>query len=112
MNPMHQPPTLLADANPFARGYHNLHVERLLLITYEDDCPPCFRPLHDSQLHLPDDELQLFPCLFNDDFAVISEGQSISDDLDERCQSTGQVRQMIYAVIGETNGITSATCIL
>jgi hypothetical protein len=73
----------------------------LLLITYEDDCPPCFRPLHDSQAHLPDDELQLFPCLFNDDFALISEGQSIPDELDERCQSTGLVRQVIYAVMGE-----------
>ena len=97
MYPTHQ----AAASNPFARGYDNLHIERLLLITYEDDCPPCFRPVHDAQTHLPDDELQLFPCLFNDDFAVISEGQSISDDLDERCQSTGLVRQVIYAVTGE-----------
>lgn len=102
MNPMHQTPTLLADSNPFARGFHNLHVERLLLITYEDDCPSCFRPLHDSQAHLSDDELQLFPCVFNDDFALICEGQSIPDELDERCQSTGLVRQVIYAMIGET----------
>lgn len=101
MNPMHQPPTLLADANPFARGFHNLHVERLLLITFEDDCPPCFRPLHHSQALLPDDELQLFPCVFNDDFALISEGQSIPDELGERCQSSGLVCQVIYEVIGE-----------
>ncbi|TNF83475.1 ABC transporter substrate-binding protein [Pseudomonas sp. ICMP22404] len=101
MKPMHQTPSLLTGSNPFARGYHNLHVERLLLITYEDDCPPCYRPLHHSQTHLPDDRLQLFPCVFNDDFALISEGQSISDELDERCQSTGLVRQVIYAVIGE-----------
>jgi hypothetical protein len=51
--------------------------------------------MHDSQAHLPDHELQLFACLFNDDFALISEGQSISDDLDERCQSSGLVRQVI-----------------
>ncbi|ASV34873.1 DUF5983 family protein [Pseudomonas reactans] len=101
MNPTHQAAALLTASNPFARGYDNLHIERLLLITYEDDCPPCCRPVHDAQAHLPDDELQLFPCLFNDDFAVISEGQSISDDLDERCQSTGLVRQVIYAVTGE-----------
>jgi hypothetical protein len=100
MNPIHQTPTLLADSNPFARGFHNLHVERLLLITFEDDCAPCFRPLHHSQTHLPDDELQLFPCVFNDDFALICEGQSIPDELDERCQSTGLVRQVIYAMIG------------
>ena len=101
MNPTHQAPALLTTSTPFARGYDNLHIERLLLITYENDCPPCFRPVHDSQAHLPDDELQLFPCLFNDDFALISEGQSIPEELDERCQSTGLVRQVIYAVIGE-----------
>ncbi len=101
MNAIHQTSTLLTGSNPFARGYHNLHVERLLLITYEDDCPPCYRPLHTSQVHLPDDKLQLFPCVFNDDFALISEGQSIPDELDECCQSTGLVRQVIYAVIGE-----------
>ncbi|MBE8591323.1 ABC transporter substrate-binding protein [Pseudomonas sp. MAFF 301449] len=101
MNPTTRAPALLAAFNPFVRGYDNLHIERLLLITYEDDCPPCFRPVHDSQAHLPDDELQLFPCLFNDDFALISEGQFIPDDLDERCHSTGLVRQVIYAVMGE-----------
>ena len=101
MNPTPQDPAMPAASNPFARGYDNLHIERLLLITYEDDCPPCFRPLHDSQAHLPDDGLQLFPCLFNDDFALISEGQSIREELDERCQSTGLVRQVIYAVMGE-----------
>ncbi|MEA1028120.1 ABC transporter substrate-binding protein [Pseudomonas sp. N-137] len=101
MNLTPQAVALLAASNPFARGYDNLHIERLLLITYENDCPPCFRPVHDAQAHLPDDELQLFPCLFNDDFALITEGQSIPDELDERCQSTGLVRQVIYAVIGE-----------
>lgn len=101
MNPTRQAPALLMASNPFARGYDNLHIERLLLITYENDCPPCFRPVHDSQAHLSDDELQLFPCLFNDEFALISEGQSIPDELDERCPSTGLVRQVIYAVMGE-----------
>ena len=101
MSPTYQAPALLAASNPFARGYDNLHIERLLLITYENDCPPCFRPLHDSQAHLPDHALQLFPCLFNDDFALISEGQSILDELDERCQSTGLVLQVIYAVMSE-----------
>ncbi|MHC8308613.1 DUF5983 family protein [Pseudomonas sp. GT1P32] len=101
MNPTHQAPAPLTASNPFARGYDTLHIERLLLITYENDCPPCFRPVHDAQAHLPDNELQLSPCLFNDDFALISEGQSIPDELNERCQSNGLVRQVIYAVIGE-----------
>ena len=101
MNPAHQAPALLRPQTHFARGYDNLRIERLLLITYENDCPPCFRPVHDAQAHLPDDELQLFPWLFNDDFALISEGHSIPDELDERCQSTGLVRQVIYAVMSE-----------
>jgi hypothetical protein len=92
---------LLPASNPFVRGYENLRIERLLLITYENDCPPCFRAPHDSQAHLPDDKLQMFPCIFNDDFVLISEGQSIPDELDERCQSTGLVRQVVYAVMGE-----------
>jgi hypothetical protein len=112
MNPTSQAPALLTASNPFARGYDNLYIERLLLITYEDDCPPCFPPVHESQAHLPDHALQLFPCLFNDDFALISEGQSILDELDECCQSSGLVRQVIYAVMGEcsTSGITSTIC--
>ncbi|WP_338495780.1 ABC transporter substrate-binding protein [Pseudomonas sp. WP18] len=101
MNPSHQDFALLVDSNPFTRGYHSLDIERLLQITYDNDCPPCFRPLHHSQAHLSDDELQLLSCVFNDDFALISEGQSIPDELDERCQSMGLVRQVIYAVIGE-----------
>lgn len=100
MRPTHQVSLLPAGANPFVRGYESLHIERLLLITYEDDCPPCCRPVHESQAHPQDHELQLFPCIFNDDFALVSEGQAIPTDLDERCQSIGLVRHVVYAVIG------------
>ncbi|QGF93525.1 ABC transporter substrate-binding protein [Pseudomonas sp. CFSAN084952] len=101
MSPSPQPPALLKTSNPFARGYDNLHIERLLQITYANDCPQCFRPVHDAEAHLPDDALELFPCLFNDDFALISGGQSIPDELNEYFQSSGLVRQVIYAVTGE-----------
>ncbi|WP_339420337.1 MULTISPECIES: DUF5983 family protein [unclassified Pseudomonas] len=101
MNPTTQPPALLETSNPFARGYDNLHIERLLQIAYANDCPPCIRPVHDAQSHLPDNALELFPCLFNDNFALISEGQSTPDEMNERFQSTGLVRQVIYAVTGE-----------
>ncbi|WP_434575419.1 ABC transporter substrate-binding protein [Pseudomonas sp. Z3-6] len=102
MNPSPQPPALLETSNPFARGYDNLHIKRLLLITYANDCPPCFRSIHDSQAHLLDDALELFPCVFNDDAALVSEGQSIPDELEECFQSSGLVRQVVYAVTGET----------
>jgi hypothetical protein len=74
-----RPPNLnpAADLKSICSRLQQLHIERLLLITYGDDRSHCFRPVHDSQAHLPDDALQLFPCVFSDDFALISEGQSI-----------------------------------
>src|SRR3546814_16921457 len=72
--------------NPFIRGYQNLRIIRTLLITYEDDCPPVWRPLHASQAHLPDDQVALFPCLFGLDFALITEDQDVSDELEAQCQ--------------------------
>ena len=101
MNSTTQTPDMLGASNPFVRGYDNLSIERLLLITYANECPPFFRSIHDSQAHLPNDALELFPCLFNDDFALISEGQFIPDVLDECCPSTGLVRQVVYSVTGE-----------
>ena len=101
MNFTTQTPAMLGASNPFVRGYDNLSIERLLLITYANDCPPCFRSIHESQAHLLDDALELFPCVFNDDTALISEGQSIPDELEECFQSTGLVRQVVYAVTGE-----------
>ena len=101
MNFTTQTPAMLGASNPFVRGYDKLSIERVLLITYANDCPTCFRSVHDSQAHLPDDALELFSCLFCDDFAIISGDQLIPDELDERCPSTGLVRQVIYAVTGE-----------
>lgn len=101
MNFTTQTAAMLGASNPFVRGYDNLSIERLLLITYANDCPPCFRSIHESQAHLLDYALELFPCVFNDDAALISEGQSIPDELEECFQSTGLVRQVVYAVTGE-----------
>lgn len=90
--------------NPFIRGYQNLKFDRVLMITYEDDCPPCFRPLHASQAHLPDDKVQLFPCIFCDDFALITEGQTISDELELQCQNHGVVRTVVYGITADDFG--------
>ena len=91
-------------SNPFLRGYQNLRIDRTLCITYEDDCPPVWRPLHPSQAHLPDDQVALFPCVFNNDFALITEGQDIPEDLDAQCQTEGVVRTVVYAVSGDDFG--------
>lgn len=93
-----------SDSNPFLRGYQNLRIERTLCITYEDDCPPVWRPLHPSQAHLTDDQVVLFPCIFGNDFALITEGQDIPDNLEAQCQIDGVVRAAVYAVSGEDSG--------
>lgn len=91
-------------SNPFLRGYRNLSIDRSVCITYEDDCPPVWRPLHPSQAHLPDDQVALFPCIFSNDFALITEGQDIPNDLDAQCQTEGVVRTVVYAVSGDDFG--------
>ncbi|MFK1566697.1 ABC transporter substrate-binding protein [Pseudomonas aeruginosa] len=88
-------------SNPFTRGYQNLRVVRTLLITWEDDCPPVWRPLHSSQAHLSDDEVALFPCIFCADFALITEGQDLPQPLEDQCGTEGVVRSVVYAVVGE-----------
>lgn len=92
------------DSNPFLRGYQNLRIDRSLCITYEDDCPLVWRPLHPSQAHLPDDQVARFPCIFNDDFALITEGHDFPDDLEAQCQTEGVVRTVVYAVSGDDFG--------
>lgn len=47
--------------NPFVRGYRDLSIRRLLMITHEDDSPPTYRPLHPSQTLLSDAQVQLIP---------------------------------------------------
>ncbi|MGB3288562.1 MAG: ABC transporter substrate-binding protein [Burkholderiaceae bacterium] len=87
--------------NPFIRGYQNLRVIRTLLITYEDDCPPVWRPLHASQTHLIDDQVALFPCLFGEDFAIVTEGQDVPEELEIQCQTEGIVRTVVYAIVAD-----------
>jgi len=87
--------------NPFARGYQNLHTARTLFITHEADCPPVWRPLHPSQAQLPDRDVERFPCLFGEDFALITEGQDVPADLEIQCPSDGIVRAVVYAIEAE-----------
>jgi hypothetical protein len=92
--------------NPFIRGYRNLRIERSLLITFDDDGPPVWRPLHPGQAHLPDEQVARFPCIFCDDFALITEAQEISSELDAQCPGNGIVRTVVHAVMAEEDGQT------
>ncbi|MCL1960536.1 MAG: ABC transporter substrate-binding protein [Desulfovibrionaceae bacterium] len=87
--------------NPFARGYQNLHTVRTLLITFDDDCPPVWRPLHPTQAHLSDRVIENFPCLHNKDFALITVGQDVPDELVNQCPAEGLVRAVVYAIEAE-----------
>lgn len=84
--------------NPLARGYQNLRITRTLLITCEDDSPPVWRPLHASQAHLTDDQVTRYPCIFSNDFALITKGHAIPVDLESQCQAAGSVQTVVYAI--------------
>lgn len=86
--------------NPFLRGYHTLTIRRVLCITEDDDVPPCYRPLHPSQEQLPDLEVQGHPCIFNGNYTLITEGQTIPEELDALCPNSGIVRTAVYEIIG------------
>lgn len=87
--------------NPFVRGYQNLRIERKVLITYEVDSPPVRLSLHASQAHLPDEQIETFPCAFNAEFAIIIEGQSTPEALQAQCHTEGIVITVLYAIVAE-----------
>ena len=53
-------------SNPFARGFNDLRIQRLLAVLYDAKAPMCYLPPHPSQQHLGDAELERQLCLFND----------------------------------------------
>ena len=57
--------------NPFARGFSDLRIERLLSILYDAHAPLSYLPPHPSQQHWSDEQLERHPCLFNDTDALI-----------------------------------------
>lgn len=48
----------MTQLNPFIRGYESFRIERNLQITDEGDNLPCYRALHETQQHLPDEYFQ------------------------------------------------------
>lgn len=90
--------------NPFVRGYDGLSVERLLAVSYDDDGPLTYLPLHPSQSHLPDSRVTSYPCIFCNDFAVVIKDQDVPPELDAQCQSHGITRNVVYAVMAEEDG--------
>ncbi|MBV5584528.1 ABC transporter substrate-binding protein, partial [Pseudomonas aeruginosa] len=86
----------MTQLNPFIRGYESFRIERNLQITDEGDNLPCYRALHETQQHLPDEYFQCELCYFNGDFAVVTQ------DLDEavaeaECNTVTGLKQVHHA---------------
>lgn len=92
---------LTSTPNPFARGFHAFSCERVVQIHYDDQCPPCYRPLHTAQLDLDDDHINCQACVFDDDCAVITEGQDVSGFLRMQLPADGVVTTVLYQVTAE-----------
>ena len=90
--------------NPFVRGYDGLSVQRLIAISYDDDCPLTYLPLHPSQSNLPDSQVERRACIFSDDFVLITEDQVVPNELQAQCRSHGLARNVVYAVMAEEDG--------
>lgn len=90
--------------NPFLRGFQDLRYERVLQISYADDCPPCYRALHPAQNELPNEAINLQPCLFDDDFTVITDGVCVPEFLRMRCPADGVVNIVLYQILGSQLG--------
>ncbi|WP_337261506.1 MULTISPECIES: hypothetical protein [unclassified Serratia (in: enterobacteria)] len=93
----------LSADTPFTRGYQHLQINRLLLVLPIDGSSPRYLPLHPSQHQLHDLQIRLYRCVFNDEFALITEGQSVDEALRARCPHTGSAGTVIQPVhVGDT----------
>ncbi|RTY78647.1 DUF5983 family protein [Pseudomonas veronii] len=90
--------------NPFLRGFRDLSYERVVQISYAENCPPCYRPLHPAQIQLPSEAINFQPCLFDDDYAVITDGQNVPGFVRMLGPAAGLVSSVIYQIIGHHRG--------
>ncbi|SFY09251.1 hypothetical protein [Azotobacter vinelandii] len=87
--------------NLFARGFGKFRITKQLVISHGDYCPPVVRPLHNSQEYLDDAELLDAPCIFCDDFVVVTvKAERIREGLRSQCTTAGKVWLVVYEVTG------------
>ena len=91
--PIHNHPS-----NPFARGFNDLRIQRLLAVLYDAKAPLCYLPPHPSQQHLGDAELERQPCLFNDQHALVVNSSGALAAHEDSYPHPGIVVQVIYGV--------------
>ncbi|WP_372387464.1 ABC transporter substrate-binding protein [Xanthomonas axonopodis] len=94
--------------NPFLRGYWNLKIVRTLCIGCGDGSPHVWRKIHASQEHLSDEELVSSSCIFNSDFAVLTNGpEPLSAEVLVECNAgegaggEGVIGAVVYAIHGD-----------
>ncbi|AZF53208.1 hypothetical protein C4J85_2723 [Pseudomonas sp. R4-34-07] len=85
-------------SNPFARGFNDLRIQRLLAVLYDAQAPLCHLPPHPSQQHLTDDQLARHPCLFNEQHALIVNSNASMAAHEDTYPHPGIVVQVIYAI--------------
>lgn len=84
--------------NPFARGFSDLRIERLLSILYDAHAPLSYLPPHPSQQNWSDEQLERHPCLFNDTDALIVTPDDTWTTHADNHPHPGIVVQVIYGI--------------
>jgi hypothetical protein len=93
----------ISPLNPFRRGFCNLVAIRRLCIARAEDNRLLWRRPHPRQEHLSDDWFDDSPCIFGDDFALVTD-QDIPDDLKAEFPATGLACGVVYTIIGDDDG--------
>lgn len=91
---------MIQQINPFARGYYGFEIRRVAVVSYDDRHPQTFVPLHPSQRHLPDDQVALHACIFNEEYALVTDSQVISEELDATCGGSGTILAVFHSIYG------------
>ena len=98
------PPAILAESNPFVRGFKHYTITRVLLIVYATEFGEgdqlAYRPLHEMQQSLTDTELAERTCCFDDETAYIN--PTISDKL--HGMLVGVVSDVLYSITAVDEG--------
>ncbi|ELF6204804.1 TPA: ABC transporter substrate-binding protein [Pseudomonas putida] len=92
---------MIQQINPFARGYYGFEIRRVAVISYDDRHPQTFAPLHPTQHHLPDDQVALHACIFNEEYALVTENQVMPEDLDATCSGSGTILAVFHSIYGK-----------
>lgn len=96
--------------NPFVRGFQRLSIQRLVGISTDPGTPLLHLPLHPSQDHVQDEELNQCPINYGDQFALKADESYAPSSLLGSCPEIGWVQAVMYALVTEVDGKTVFVC--